>query len=327
MTSPHNKTIHINNHIRNHVVCPHKPGRDYYNSSDDTTTPMTSAFAASCLGAFQAAFSVLLTLGYGVFAMRMGMVDSGTTKSVSSLCVNMFLPALLITSVGSQIQPGNFTNYVPVFIWSIVYSVISMGLGKLAQKLFILPSWVGTTCAFNNTTSLPLLLTQSLTTTGILNSIAGDDVSAAVKRAQSYFLINSMVSNAATFVIGPKLLGDDLKENDGGDDNDNETETENDNHNHNYEEADENTTLLPKPVTSRLAAVEETATNQFSRLPVRVQNAPSYITSLLHPTLWASVFSVIIGLTPPLQRALSATSATSSRHCKCSWSARNSRTR
>ena len=63
--------------------------------------------------------------------------------------------------------------------------------------------------AFNNTTSLPLILIKSLKSTGILSSIlmsSSDSQSDAVERATSYFLVNSLVSNCITFAIGPQLL-------------------------------------------------------------------------------------------------------------------------
>lgn len=84
-----------------------------------------------------------------------------------------------------------------------------MLLGVLATRAFKLPTWVTPALAFNNTTSLPLLLVQSLDATGILNSILagdGDSSSAAIARAESYFLINAMVSNSLTFALGPRLL-------------------------------------------------------------------------------------------------------------------------
>ncbi|KAF8542747.1 hypothetical protein BDD12DRAFT_937354 [Trichophaea hybrida] len=229
--------------------------------------------------AFQAFFSVLLTLSYGVLASRLEIINSGTAKDVSSLCVDMFLPALLITNVGSEINTHNFTNYVPVFIWSFSYHTP------------FLPSWVAPACMFNNTTSLPLLLTKSLTTTRILSSIAGDDVAAAVDRAQPYILINSMISNTATFVIGPKLL--DRSDN-GGDDDEEEEEKAS----HQPEEADENT-YFP---------LESSASKHFHRLPPCLQSTLSYIASLLNPTLWGAVISLFVGLTPSVHRALFADS-------------------
>ncbi|KAA8913486.1 auxin efflux carrier [Sphaerosporella brunnea] len=255
---------------------------------------MASPIAISALGAFQAAFSVLLTLCYGVLAARLDMIDARTARNVSSLCVNMFLPALIVTKVGSQISAPNLTNYIPVFIWAIVYGAVSMIFGKIASKVLKLPSWVALACAFNNTTSLPLLLTKSLTSTGILSFIAGSDVADAVERAQSYFLINSMVAKAATFAIGPKLLGPDIKEE--------EVDQEANGQQSSHEEADESTSLLPKPITTCIAAAEDSASTQFHRLPHYLQRGFSFVRSLLNPPLWGAILAVVIGLTPPLHK-------------------------
>lgn len=79
-----------------------------------------------------------------------------------------------------------------------------MALGIVCTRLFKFPAWVTPAIAFNNTTSLPLLLVQSLSTTGVLASLDGsDDV---VDRAKSYFLVNAIVSNSLTFALGPRLL-------------------------------------------------------------------------------------------------------------------------
>lgn len=84
-----------------------------------------------------------------------------------------------------------------------------MAFGFLATRLFKLPSWVTPALCFNNTTSLPLLLIESLETTGILDKLImgdSDSSSAALLRAKSYLLVNSVVGNSLTFALGPKLL-------------------------------------------------------------------------------------------------------------------------
>lgn len=255
---------------------------------------MASAIGTSALGAFQASLSVLITLCYGVLAARWKMVSAETASDISQLCVNMFLPALLVTNIGSEINTDNWLNYVPVFFWSILYAAISLIVGKVGQRLFKLPSWVVPACAFNNTTSLPLLLTKSLTTTGILTSIAGGDVSKAVDRAQSYFLINSMVSNAATFAVGPKLL--DIQRDDGEDGNGNgggEGET------------DEAAPLLPKPVATRISRAKFAVRGKFEdNCPSKLKGILKFLGSMVNPTLIGAFVAVAVGLIPPIHKAL-----------------------
>jgi predicted permease len=76
-------------------------------SSKDLLTLFVSSFEASV--------SVLLTLSYGILATRLKLITGDTPRDISRLCVNMFLPALLITNVGSELKLENFRNYVPVF--------------------------------------------------------------------------------------------------------------------------------------------------------------------------------------------------------------------
>ena len=101
---------------------------------------MPSAVGTALLGAFQASFLMLLTLGYGVFAARWGIMSSGSAKDVSRLCVNLFLPALLITNVGSEANPHNVANYVPVFVWAVVYPTVSFVLAQSCSSVLKLPS-------------------------------------------------------------------------------------------------------------------------------------------------------------------------------------------
>lgn len=67
--------------------------------------------APTLMGAVQAAVSVLLTIFYGVLAGQMGILDDHSTSQISHLCVRMFLPALLITNVGAELNPGNVDRY------------------------------------------------------------------------------------------------------------------------------------------------------------------------------------------------------------------------
>lgn len=78
----------------------------------------------------------------------------------------------------------------------------------MVSKILNLPAWVIPACAFNNTTSLPLLLLQSLESVGSLKLIVpeGDSESGAIARAQSYFLLCAVVSKTIGYAVGPKML-------------------------------------------------------------------------------------------------------------------------
>lgn len=75
---------------------------------------MASEILTSFLGALQASLSVLLVIFYGVLAAQFDILKGDSTKQISTLCVRMFLPALLITKVGSQLHADTGIRYVPI---------------------------------------------------------------------------------------------------------------------------------------------------------------------------------------------------------------------
>ncbi len=68
----------------------------------------------SFLGALQASLSVILTIFYGVIASQFDLLDKSSGKAISKVCVRMFLPALLITKVGSELHSNTVMRYVPI---------------------------------------------------------------------------------------------------------------------------------------------------------------------------------------------------------------------
>lgn len=86
--------------------------------------------------------------------------------------------------------------------------LLSLTLGLTATRLFKFPAWVTPAMCFKSTTSLSLLLVQSLEATGVLGRlIMGDDkTSDAVEHAKSYFLVCAIAGNCLTFAICSRLL-------------------------------------------------------------------------------------------------------------------------
>ena len=75
---------------------------------------MANEVITSFLGALQASLSVLLVIFYGVIAAQFNILKGDSTKQISTLCVRMFLPALLVTKVGSQLHADTGIHYVPI---------------------------------------------------------------------------------------------------------------------------------------------------------------------------------------------------------------------
>lgn len=93
-------------------------------------------------------------------------------------------------------------------VWALLYSFISLFLTRAAVVLFRLPKWIVAAVTFNNTTSLPLLLVQSLSSTGAFQNLLGPDSGGggAFDRIRSYFLVFAVVINVITFGEGERAL-------------------------------------------------------------------------------------------------------------------------
>lgn len=200
-------------------------------------------------------------------------------------------------------------------VWSISYTLLSLGIGALATRLLKLPHWVKLALAFNNTTSLPLLLIQSLSTTGVLNAIIleGDSASDALDRAESYFLVNAMVSNSLTFALGPRLLRPSDEDAPSEDDKDKAGEEEHDDGGENGEMergpdgiVDEETSLLPQQVihstNGNMRSGYRRGMRWLNSLPPWAQDSLDFLYSFANAPLIGAVVGAIIGLTPPLHK-------------------------
>ena len=203
-----------------------------------------------------------------------------------------------------------------------------MLLGFAATRLFNFPSWITPAICFNNTTSLPLLLVQSLESTGILQSLLksdSDTTSEAVNRAKSYFLVCAIVGNSLTFALGPKLLDgeespDEPKDKQGqleanqnpggngyvehghGQNSDGAQAAVNDNRSVNEE-----TSLLPDWVVREGGAVSREGYDEgrkyWLRLPHWARAFLDFMYAFLNAPLIGAVVGAVVGLVPPLHKA------------------------
>lgn len=167
-----------------------------------------SGLSESFLGAIQASVSVLLVIFYGGIAAKLGILDSKSSKAISKICVRMFLPALLVTKLGSEIHAGSAGRYGTIVVWAILCHMVSFLIGIFGHFVCKMPDWVTVAVMFNNTTSYPLLLIGALAETGILSSLIVTDETTkdAIERAKSYFLVFSTISSCLTFAVGPRLI-------------------------------------------------------------------------------------------------------------------------
>jgi predicted permease len=276
---------------------------------------------ASFLAAIQASLSVLLVIFYGGLAARWKLLDSSSGKAISKICVKLFLPALLLTKIGSELHAGSAHRYVIILIWAILCHLVSFLIGLGAHLLFGFPDWITAAIMFNNTTSYPLLLIQSLDETGILSSLIVTDetTSQAIERAKSYFLVFATISSCLTFAVGPRLIdtehapepSDDKDAEDGG--------VEEDGHPH----MDEQTSLLQQYAQQYRRPSVSFFPSQSRESPSSVpERRPSMVSKktwmdyrprtrwwllflfdFLNAPLLGAIVGAVIGLVPALHRA------------------------
>ncbi len=141
----------------------------------------TSGILPSFVAAVQASLSVLLVISYGGIAAKLRLLDSSNGKAISKICVKMFLPALLLTQIGSELHSGSAHRYGIILLWAFLCHFVSFLIGIAAHLLFGMPDWITAAILFINTTSYPLLLIQSLDETGILSSLIVADESYAAE--------------------------------------------------------------------------------------------------------------------------------------------------
>lgn len=196
----------------------------------------------------------------------------------------------------------------------------SVIIGLLAVRFLKFPQWITLALAFNNTTSLPLVLVQSLDATGILNSLLreNESTSAAIERAKSYFLVCAVMGNCLTFAIGPRLIdcapGSEEDEN-------GKTREHRDEHTSMFRaqtpepreaDDDERTSLLPRHIRLAESQAERWASHKsrprWERLTPRTQTFLLFLYDFLNAPLIGAFIGCIIGLVPALHRAFFAPS-------------------
>lgn len=198
-----------------------------------------------------------------------------------------------------------------------------MLLGIVATKFLKLPQWVTPAICFNNTTALPLLLVESLSTTGLLSRLMtdpDDNVSNALARAKSYFLVNAIVGNCLTFAIGPRLLDaehspeekeESVKSGDGDErvngNANGDVEQGNERQAQDEEAPTEQTSLLPdhivRPAHHIAGKAEQHSQTYFSKLHPRTQDILQFVFDFFNAPLLGAIIGAVLGLAPPLHKA------------------------
>lgn len=160
------------------------------------------------VGALEGAVSVLLTCFAGYLTARRGLLNHPTVNQVSKLCTTLFLPCLLIVQMGPELTVPSLSRYWIIPLWGLISTSIAHFIGWAGHRLFGLKYWTIIACGRPNSNALPLLLLQSLESTGVLSQLSreGDDIKTTLSRAQSLLLLNAIVQQIITFQTAPAVL-------------------------------------------------------------------------------------------------------------------------
>ncbi|KAH9946974.1 hypothetical protein B0H21DRAFT_692743 [Amylocystis lapponica] len=179
-----------------------------------------ASVAQTFLGAFQGTVSVLLTLLAGYVVARHRLLSHTTVKHISRLCTTIFLPCLIVVQMGPELTASQLSLDWIIPLWGLIATIIGHLIGWAGQYLLGLPHWTIVACGRPNSNALPILLLESLQSTGVLDSLSadGEDVFATLSRAKSLLLLNAIVQQTVTFQIAPSILalddGKHAKDND-----------------------------------------------------------------------------------------------------------------
>ncbi|EJD41832.1 hypothetical protein AURDEDRAFT_169035 [Auricularia subglabra TFB-10046 SS5] len=169
-----------------------------------------SDIAASLLGALQGTVSVLLTLFSGYFCAKIGILDKNSTRRVNGLCSKLFLPCLLITQIGADLTLAKLRKSWIIPVWGLASTLVAHAIGWAGKKAFKLPAWTIVASGRPNSSALPLMLLDSLSKAGVLDTLqGGTSRSKTLDRAKSLILLNVVVQQCVTFLAGPGILAED----------------------------------------------------------------------------------------------------------------------
>ncbi|KAF7968108.1 hypothetical protein HWV62_31967 [Athelia sp. TMB] len=171
---------------------------------------MSSSLTAVLLGALQGTLAVLLTTyaGYLAASPRFALLDRPTVARISRIGSSLFLPALIISSTGPELTVASIARLWIIIVWAVLSSAIAHGLGWAGQKVLGLEHWTILAAGRANSNALPLLLLESLKSTGVLDMFDMEG-SNTLQRARTIVLLNSIVQEIITFALGPRLLAMD----------------------------------------------------------------------------------------------------------------------
>ncbi|TFK46069.1 hypothetical protein OE88DRAFT_1668210 [Heliocybe sulcata] len=282
----------------------------------------SESLTATLLGALQGSISVLLTALAGYLTARFGLLDRNSIKKISNVSSLLFLPCLIVVEMGPQLTVKDISKLWIMPVWGAFSSLVAHLAGWAGMAALKLPAWTVVASGRANANALPLLLLQSLESTGVLKSLSGEGESPSetLDRAKSIVLLNSIVQQMVTFCLGPVLFKIDKDRKSAGQDDDPEglrpgrgpsvyptvQDREHVGLLHDYDGD-----YGGDDYTEPLHQLENVPNMDIhSRLPpglshaIKVASKPvKKIASFFNPPLIGGIVALILGITPPLHEA------------------------
>jgi auxin efflux carrier family protein len=167
-----------------------------------------ASFSTSFIGALQGTISLLALLVVGYLTAVLRALDRPTVKRISLLCSKLFLPCLIVVQMAPELTKDNLSRLWIIPLWGCLSTSIAHLIGWMGQSMLKLPHWTIAAAGRPNSSSLPLLLLQSLKESGVLDELGstGETSTKILSRAKSYLLLNIIVQQVITFEIGPFLF-------------------------------------------------------------------------------------------------------------------------
>ncbi|CAG8445096.1 6236_t:CDS:2 [Ambispora gerdemannii] len=238
------------------------------------------AFLHLLILSVQSSSLILLVAVTGYCCAKYGILNASAQKGLSQLTIKLLMPCLLFAQVAESIDADTLLQLWPLPIFFIIISLISGLLGLIGGKIFNFSSsqtrFVATGIIFNNVTSLPIGLIQSLVATEAISFLLWGDHDTpkkAAARGISYALLNTLLANILRFSFGTWLL-----KKEGNIDNNRITDVEQVN--------TENTPLL--------SSSHQTFRAPFSNLIYKIKE-------FMNPPLYAALIAIIVGTIPTIK--------------------------
>ncbi|CAG8569652.1 8805_t:CDS:2, partial [Acaulospora morrowiae] len=247
---------------------------------------------------------ILFVCVAGYIAAKYGIITSSAQKGITSLIINILMPCLLFSEVGSDIDISKLISLWPVPTFFGIFAIISALLGFFVGKFLNLSSaktkFIMTGIMFNNVTSLPLGLLRGIENTSAMELLVKDEVDTpgeSIKRGKSYILLAVLFGTLLRWSFGAFLLKKEST-NDEEDPLITPSKALPPIHYVRSSSYAATTSSQPDESTQLLRSTKRTLWTETKRL---LNKYIKIFRSVMNPPLYAAVISLIVGTVPPLK--------------------------